>query len=76
MRLRAEMELGFGEQELEEGVRDKTSMFGLQTGLWMGAKLGIRVRDENEDAFRIRDRAEVGIGVWVGVGRWLWEEGD
>lgn len=68
--------MGFGEQELEDGVGDKTSRVGLRVGLWMGAELGIRVRDENEDAFGIRDGAEVGTGDWVGVGRWLWEEGD
>ena len=54
MRLKAEMELGFGEQELEDGVGDKTSMFGLQVELCLGAKLGIRVRDEEEDAFGIK----------------------
>ena len=67
LRSSAEMELGFGEQGLEDGGGDKTRRFGLRMGLWTKAGLDVRVRDGSEGAFGIRDGDEVGIGVWVEV---------
>lgn len=67
LRSSAEMELGFGEQGLEDGGGDKTRRFGLRMGLWAKAGLDVRVRDGSEGAFGIRDGDEVGIGVWVEV---------